>query len=395
MLAGYILQSRLWIPFLLGLLILKGSCVLSQDLAKQSGNHEYLPAKGPSKGKLLLMGGGILDVHAELIRRFAGGEGARIVVIPTAFSDEEIAKDPEFRRVRKRFEKLEFSTIHILHTRDPEIANQPTFTKPLEEAMAVIILGGKTQRITDAYAGTRTYAALKALLDREGMIAGVSAGSGVQASYFYEDKLVEGFEFLEGVIVMNHFLARNKQFAHTEAIHRNRERLALGIDEGVGVLVQGERFEVVGNSYVAVYDGSMYHRENDSISSLPHGSEQFYLLKNGDRYNLRERRVESNASLTPLKLSPPQLATYEGTYTTLKNDFRISLQVERDTLFLTNSWEWTPYPIFPFRDDLFYATNRNMWFQFIRDEKTGAIIRLQKMNSFLQQRIFSELEKVD
>ncbi len=334
-------------------------------------------------------------MHAELIWRFAGGEGARIVVIPTAFSDEEIARDPEFNKVRKRFEKLGFSTIHILHTRDPEVANQPTFTKPLEEGMAVIILGGKTQRITDAYAGTRTYAALKALLDRGGIIAGVSAGSGVQASYLFEDKLVKGFEFLKGVIVMNHFLARNKQFAHLEAIHRNRERLGLGIDEGAGILVQGERFEVVGNSYVAVYDGSMYHRENDSISFLPQDSDQFYLLKNGDRYNLTERRVESNASLIPLKLSPTQLATYEGSYLAAKNNFRISLQVERNTLFLTNSWGWTPYPIFPFKEDLFYATNRNMWFRFIRDEKTGAIIRLQKMNSFLQQRIFSELEKVE
>ncbi|MEM7512110.1 MAG: cyanophycinase [Bacteroidota bacterium] len=369
--------------------------MLSQDLAKESSKKEYLQAKGPSKGQLLLMGGGILDVHAELIRRFAGGEEARIVVIPTAFSDEEIARDPEFKRVKKRFEKLGFLHVDILHTRDPEIANQPTFTKPLEEGLAVIILGGKTQRITDAYAGTRTYAALKALQDRGGMIAGVSAGSGVQASYFFEGKLKMGFEFLEGVIVMNHFLARNKQFAHTEAIQRNRERLALGIDEGAGILVQGERFEVVGNSYVAVYDGSMYHRENDSTSSLPHGSDQFYLLKNGDRYNLQERQVESNASLTPLKLSPPQLAAYKGSYVATRNDFRISLQVERDTLFLTNSWGWTPYPIFPFQENLFYATNRNMWFRFIRDEKGEAIIRLQKMNSFLQQRIFSELEKVE
>ena len=388
-------KPRIILYLLLGFLFLQGFHVLSQVLTDESSHKEYLLAKGPSKGKLLLMGGGILDVHAELIRRFAGGEGARIVVIPTAFSDEEIARDPEFNKVRKRFEKLGFSTIHILHTRDPEVANQTTFTKPLEEGMAVIILGGKTQRITDAYAGTRTYAALKALLDRGGIIAGVSAGSGVQASYLFEDKLVKGFEFLKGVIVMNHFLARNKQFAHLEAIHRNRERLGLGIDEGAGILVQGERFEVVGNSYVAVYDGSMYHRENDSISFLPQDSDQFYLLKNGDRYNLTERRVESNASLIPLKLSPTQLATYEGSYLAAKNNFRISLQVERNTLFLTNSWGWTPYPIFPFKEDLFYATNRNMWFRFIRDEKTGAIIRLQKMNSFLQQRIFSELEKVE
>ena len=395
MLFKYLPKSQLLIPTLLGIFILQGSFVLSQAFTEESNKQEYLPAKGPSKGKLLLMGGGILEVHAELIRRFAGGEEARIVVIPTAFSDEEIARDPEFKKVKRHFEKLGFSNTHILHTRDPEVANQPTFTKPLEEVMAVIILGGKTQRITDAYAGTRTHVALKVLLDRGGIIAGVSAGSGVQASYLYEDKLMKGFEFLEGVIVMNHFLARNKQFAHIEAIHSNRERLAIGIDEGAGILVQGERFEVVGNSYVAVYDGSMYYRQNDSTTLLPTNSDQFYLLKNGDRYNLLKRRVESNASLTPHKLTASQLASYEGTYIALKNDFRISLDLKRDTLFLANSWGWTPYPILPFKDDLFYATNRNMWFRFIRDEKTGAIIRLQKMNSFLQQRIFSELEKVE
>ncbi|MEL6194548.1 MAG: cyanophycinase, partial [Bacteroidota bacterium] len=324
MLARYLPKPQILIPMLLGFLLLRGADLLSQLSIEDSSKKESIPAEGPSKGKLLLMGGGILEVHAELIKRFACGEGARIVIIPTAFSDEEITRDPGFRKVKKRFEKLGFLHVDILHTRDPEEANQPTFIKPLEEVMAVIMLGGKTQRITDAYAGTRTYAALKALLERGGMIAGVSAGSGVQASYFYEDKLMKGFEFLEGVIVMNHFLTRNKQFQHTEAIHRNRERLAIGIDEGAAILVQEERFEVVGNSYVAVYDGGIYHRENDSTSFLPQDSEQFYLLKNGDRYNLTERRVESNASLIPLKLTSTQLAACEGTYTAPKNDFRIS-----------------------------------------------------------------------
>ena len=53
----------------------------------------------------------------------------------------------------------------------------------------------------------------------------------------------------------------------------------------------GDYFEVIGESYVAIYDGTRWSAERDTIYQLPEGSQNFYFLKNGDRYDLRKRKV--------------------------------------------------------------------------------------------------------
>jgi len=40
-----------------------------------------------------------------LFKRFSGDSSSTIIVIPTAFSDEEIAADPQFDKVKRRVRK--------------------------------------------------------------------------------------------------------------------------------------------------------------------------------------------------------------------------------------------------------------------------------------------------
>jgi len=65
-------------------------------------------------------------------------------------------------------------------------------------------------------------------------------------------------------------------------------------------VVHGNEFEVIGESYVAIYDGTFCHFirdkndwsvERPEIIKNPEGSERFYLLGAGRRYNLTERKV--------------------------------------------------------------------------------------------------------
>ncbi len=358
----------------------------------QAQKTKIIPAKGPEKGTLLLLGGGISETHAHLFEKFAGGKDAPIVIIPTAMSDTEIAKNPDFSRIKKRFQKLGITNIKILHTRSKKEANSNTFVAPIKDCKGVFILGGKTQRITEAYYNTKVHEELKALLNRDGIIAGVSAGSGVQASYFKKHNLHTGFEFLEGVIIMNHFLARNKQFNHNREIQENAARIAIGIDNGAGILVQKHTFEVVGNSYVAMYDGSSYDRMNDTITKLPTNSERFYLLKNGDRYNLEKRSIETNSRLTPIQLSNKELQEYAGNFKATDKDFSIEFLLENNTLKVKNSWGWDIYPIYPLEKDIFFATNRTMWFQFVREK--GKIVAVKKMKSILQDKVITSLKRI-
>ena len=304
----------------------------------ESIGQSNIVSKGPEKGKLLLLGGGITEQHVTLFKRFSGDSSSTIIVIPTAFSDEEIAADPQFDKVKRRFEKLGIPNITILHTRDKDQANDASFYEPIEAAKGVFILGGKTERITASYANTATEDALRELLNRNGIIAGVSAGSGVQANYFSSQEKQQGFEFLQGVILMNHFLAKNKLFDHSLQILDHAEYLSLGIDNNTGILVDGTTFEVVGQSYVAVYDGTMYHRYNDSISNLGPLSDQFYLLQNGDRYDLSARVVESNARRAVIPMTAQALSAYEGHFQAKNKPFNVDVFLENDTLRLQNSW---------------------------------------------------------
>ncbi|MEM9051058.1 MAG: cyanophycinase [Bacteroidota bacterium] len=346
---------------------------------------------GPDSGNLLLLGGGILPIHAEVFLELAGGDSANIIVIPTALSDSELSRQPNFEKIKKRFSNLGIDSLQILHTRNREEANSNEFCSGLREATGVFFLGGNTQRILDAYKGTQVEAELRNLLARDGIIAGVSAGSGAQGSLFFDHRLQRGFQFLEGTIIMNHFLSRNKQFDHSDEISRHDDYLSIGIDDNTGVLVQSNLLEVIGNSYVAIYDGTNYYRSNDSISKLPPGSEAFYLLQNGDRYDLLARKVDSPSRRVVLDLDQEELALYAGNYEAMDRDFAIQFYLKGDTLMVRNSWGWDDYPIIPYEKDVFFALNRNMWFEFERED--GLPLRVHKRKSMIQPKKIVTLVK--
>jgi cyanophycinase len=63
------------------------------------------------------------------------------------------------------------------------------------------------------------------------------------------------------------------------------------LDEDTGIIVKGDEFEVTGRSYVAVYDGTRWSAEKDTIYTLLEGSREFCLLKKGQKYNMRLRKA--------------------------------------------------------------------------------------------------------
>ncbi len=219
---------------------------------------------GPSSGSLLLAGGGALG--PEIWHRFvelAGGADARIVVIPTADSDDDFAEN--WPGILPLLE-AGAGQVTVLHTRDPDIANTPEFTAPLEDATGVWLPGGRQWRLVDAYLGTRTHAELFALLERGGVIGGTSAGASIQASLLVRGDpetnqvilapdYAEGFGFLTHTAVDQHLHTRGREDDLWEILEGHPELLGIGLDEGTAIVVQGDRAEVIGQSEVLVYDG--------------------------------------------------------------------------------------------------------------------------------------------
>ncbi|MDP2955743.1 MAG: Type 1 glutamine amidotransferase-like domain-containing protein, partial [Longimicrobiales bacterium] len=113
----------------------------------------------------------------EIYKRFielAGGPDAPLVMIPTAGGEAEY---DEFYRGLNAWREAGARNLTILHTTDRNEADTDAFIEPLKTAHGVFFFGGRQWHLVDAYAGTKTEAAIRAVLERGGVIGGSSAGA--------------------------------------------------------------------------------------------------------------------------------------------------------------------------------------------------------------------------
>lgn len=213
-------------------------------------------AESATPGTLVICGGG--DTPDDVLYRFvevAGGRQARIVVVTTASETadtEEVETELEFWR------DLELASLHVLHTRSRDMANDPDFTEPLAEATGIWFIGGKQSWLTDTYLGTTTEELWHDVLKRGGVIGGESAGAAVMSRVMIrsgdtEPEVGEGFGFLPGTVIDQHFLARNRQDRLLNVLATHPGLVGLGIDERTAVIIKGRRLQVLGDSQVVTY----------------------------------------------------------------------------------------------------------------------------------------------
>lgn len=247
------------------------------------------PCVGPSRGAVLAAGGGNLgeEIYARFLR-LAGGPQARLVLIPTAGtqngSHDAWTALEELRDVGAR-------RIEVLHTRNRRVADLDAFTGPLKDATGVWISGGQQWRLAEVYLGTRTHQELHAVLARGGVVAGNSAGASILASFLVRgsrkgnDVVMEpgsevGFGFLRNVAIDQHLLSRGREGDLLQLLATHPQLLGIGLDEGAAVVITGDLVEVIGRSRVAVYDVT------DPLNLIP-----LRWLDRGDVYDLGTRAV--------------------------------------------------------------------------------------------------------
>ncbi|MBU1013355.1 MAG: cyanophycinase [Bacteroidetes bacterium] len=284
--------------------LINGPGIVHSYAQQKTGNasKKVLDFIGPEKGTLIIIGGNARDpIFLEKFKEYAGGDDAKIIIVPTAWEDDQIEKDSGFVNFKARFEKAGFKNVTVLHTRDSKLANDPEFYTSITYATGVWFDGGRQWRIADGFLNTRAHEEFNKLLDRGGVIAGSSAGASIQGSYLARgdskgntimmgDHEV-GLGFLKNSAIDQHILVRNRQFDIFEILKNRPELFGIGLDENTGIVVKGNEFEVIGNSFVAIYDGTRFSRERDTIYQLPADSKEFYFLRKGDKYNLKERKV--------------------------------------------------------------------------------------------------------
>jgi cyanophycinase len=244
---------------------------------------------GPKTGALVIVGGAMQD--PAIVKRFidlAGGPDAPIVIVPTAGDGD--AYDQYWSGLNQ-FRENGARNLTVLHTRDPKLADTEAFVKPLTTARGVFFGGGRQWRIADAYMKTRTQRELQGVLDRGGVIGGSSAGATILGSFLVRgdtkgnelmigDHTV-GFGFLKNSAIDQHLLRRNRQFDLVDVIAKHPDLLGIGIDENTAIVVEEDRFDVIGRGYVAIYDAKHATRP----------PAKFYFLAPGDRFDLVKREA--------------------------------------------------------------------------------------------------------
>jgi cyanophycinase len=260
---------------------------------------------GPERGSLVIVGGAMQD--PAILARFielAGGPHAPIVVIPTAGGRDEY---DEFWSGLRAFREAGLQNVTLLHTYDRAEADSEEFVRPLLKARGVFFSGGRQWRLADAYLNTRTHHELRALLGRGGVIGGSSAGATILGSFLARGDTsgnsvmigdhTEGLAFLKDVAIDQHLLKRNRHFDMLEILSEFPELLGIGIDEDTAIVVQRDRFDVIGRGYVAIYDSRRH--------IPPAGG--FYFLAPGDRFDLKTREATRPARvMRPLPRVEPK-----------------------------------------------------------------------------------------
>ena len=279
-------------------IVLTTLALLGQEPAPVAPPTPTPSVVGPQEGSLVVVGGGATG--PEITKRFvtlAGGKDAEVVLIPTAAENDPV----DTTRAAEAFARsFGFKNVTVVHTRDRVEADSEAFVAPLKKARAVWFNGGRQWRFVDAFLGTRTQREIEAVLARGGVIGGSSAGATIQGSYLVRgardgnDILMakgyeQGFGYLRGVAVDQHILPRGRAADLAQVVGAHPELLGIGIDESTAIVVEGDRFEVIGRGVVAISDGK------------DHDGRRYYLLGTGEKFDLKNRRrLAADAPLTPI-----------------------------------------------------------------------------------------------
>jgi cyanophycinase len=272
-----------------------------------------LGAHGPERsgeGDLLVIGGaedklGKRTVLNEFVRR-AGGEDARIAVIPTASS-----LGPEIVDVYTAlFKRLGAAQVFGVRPQDRAEASSPDLIKQLDEATGIFMTGGNQLKLSTVIAGTPFGEAILEARGRGVTIAGTSAGASIQASHMVAfgpggstpkqrmTQVAAGLGLVESCVIDQHFAQRNRYGRLLMIVSQSPQLLGMGVDEDTAAVITrtegAEMLRVVGRGSVTLFDGrnlvTNAHEAREHRPLLASGV-VLHVLPEGSEFDLTARTL--------------------------------------------------------------------------------------------------------
>jgi cyanophycinase len=205
------------------------------------GSGEYLPPMEP--------------VDRELLARL--GSSPRVVCLPTAAGRE----GPErigywsglgvdhFTRLGARPEALPVI--------DRASADDPALAARIAAADFVYLSGGKPDYLHRTLAGSRAWEAILAVVARDGLLAGCSAGAMVLGEKFFGfPGWNDGFNLAPGLTIIPHFDEIPAAMTHSIRLLAGKQLIVAGIEGNTALVRNGREYEVLGGGGVTLWSGA-------------------------------------------------------------------------------------------------------------------------------------------
>ncbi len=271
-----------------------GALLLNSSVSVRS---EDSPSRQSEKkeGALIIAGGGPSEEIDGAFLELAGGKDATIVVIPTA--SERADTPQEIGIFWKPPSKAHPLSLDMLHTRDRTEADSKAFSALLRKATGVWLSGGAQGPLSDAYRNTLVHAELRDLHARGGVIGGTSAGAAVMGKDMIrggkpDPILGEGFGFLDGSIVEQHYRRPGRDRRLELSLDARPGATGIGLEESTAIVVRRNIASVIGSANVHHFSAASKSRK----SSVLKAGDTFD-LKTGEVFFSQKQDVASDAAV--------------------------------------------------------------------------------------------------
>ena len=255
-------------------------------------------------GALVIIGGHEdKDGEKVILREVARRLNGKRLVIATVASHE-----PEgyFESYEKAFGALGVTDLVELYVHERAESQSPETLAVLDGAGGVFFSGGDQLRISSQIGDTPIEKRIRDLQREGGVIAGTSAGASVMSETMLvkgpsaesyrigELHMAPGLGLIRDVIIDQHFAERGRYGRLLGAVAHNPRLLGIGIDENTAIVVEGDRFFVIGSGAAYVVDGEGATHSNIAEARADRALSMFdirmHVLSSGDRFDIRDRR---------------------------------------------------------------------------------------------------------
>jgi cyanophycinase len=275
-------------------------------------------ANAAAQQKLVIIGGG--PPPSEALSRFvewAGNDRARILIISWATQHPDAA----FKSMKEHFASIKTEAIDPAPSAPLTDNDKSRFLEQLKNATGVFFSGGDQSRIMEVLKDEALLRALRLRYQQGVVFGGTSAGTAIMSGRMItgegDFKVIDGARvdtrgglglLPDTVMVDQHFIKRQRENRLFSLLLQGPERLGLGIDEGMALLVNNNRAaEVVGPSQVMLIKGS---RAQTLMIQLARAGDTID-LGNGEvtRAAAARRSTETNSLDQSIK---EELASFKG-----------------------------------------------------------------------------------